>query len=132
MTKILDIAFADGRFYTLVDALRATGLDKALAESTPYTLLAPTDAAFAAFQAGGLEGLTRDLTSLTELLRKHIVSGAWLAEQLIAQSSIQSLGGQPLMLNSDGSDLSVENARVIMRDIEGDDGVMHVLDHVLA
>lgn len=132
MTKILDIAFADGRFYTLVDALRATGLDKTLADNTPYTLFAPTDDAFAAFQVGGLDGLTRDLTALTDLLRKHIVPGAWLAEQLATQSIIRSISDQPLALNSDGSDLAIENARVIMRDIEGDDGVMHVLDHVLA
>ncbi|MCL4248704.1 MAG: fasciclin domain-containing protein [Anaerolineae bacterium] len=132
MTKILDIAFADGRFYTLVDALRATGLDKTLADNTPYTLFAPTDDAFAAFQAGGLEGLTRDLTALTDLLRKHIVPGAWLAEQLATRSVIRSISDQPLALNSDGSDLAIENARMIMRDIEGDDGVMHVLDHVLA
>jgi len=131
MTKVLDIAFADGRFYTLVDALRATGLDKTLAQSTPYTLFAPTDDAFAAFEPEGLAGLTRDSAALTRLLRKHIVAGAWLAAQLADVDSLVTLDHQALPMSVDEDRLMVDGVRLIMRDIEGDDGVMHVLDRVL-
>ncbi|MBE0689437.1 MAG: fasciclin domain-containing protein [Anaerolineae bacterium] len=132
MTKLLDIALADGRFYTLVDALRATDLDKILAQSMPYTLFAPTDDAFAAFQPEGLDGLTRDLESLTKLLRKHVIPGAWLTAQLAGVPSVTTLDDQSLPLIVDDDRLSVDGVRVIMRDIEGNDGVMHVLDRVLS
>ncbi|MCC6616962.1 MAG: fasciclin domain-containing protein [Anaerolineae bacterium] len=131
MTKVLDIALADGRFYTLVDALRATGLDTTLAQSTPYTLFAPTDDAFAGFAPGGLAALTGDLAGLTRLLRKHVVPGAWLSTQLATVLSVTTFDQQPLGVSVDEDRLAVDGVRLIMRDIEGDDGVMHVLDRVL-
>ncbi len=78
---IVDTAVADGRFTTLVGALQATGLDDALKGPGPFTVFAPTDAAFAALPEGLLAGLTTE--QLTNILLYHVVSGKVLAADVL-------------------------------------------------
>jgi transforming growth factor-beta-induced protein len=131
MTALLDIAMADGRFYTLIDALRAANLTDVLTQSAPYTLFAPTDNAFAVLQSAGVATLMADTPLLTRILTQHVLAGKVLAAQLILQSSWTTLGGGTLTARADGDTLYIADARIVMRDIEGDDGVIHAIDKVL-
>jgi transforming growth factor-beta-induced protein len=131
MTALLDIAMADGRFYTLIDALRAANLTDVLTQSAPYTLFAPTDNAFAVLQSAGVATLMADTPLLTRILTQHVLAGKVLAAQLILQSSWTTLGGGTLTARVDGDTLYIADARIVMRDIEGDDGVIHAIDKVL-
>jgi transforming growth factor-beta-induced protein len=131
MTKILDIAMADGRFYTLIDALRAAELTALLDESAPFTLLAPIDDAFAVLQPEGVRVLLSDAEFLRRILTHHILAGRQLAAQLVLNSPITPLDGQLMQSRVEGSELYIADARVVMRDIEGDDGVMHAIDKLI-
>lgn len=131
MTKILDIAVADGRFYTFIDALRAAGMDILLKQNTPFTLLAPTDDAFAVLQPSGVSALLADHVLLKRILSQHIINGRLMAAQLILDSPLFPLDGAPVVARVEGDALYLGDAQVIMRDIEGDDGVMHALNKLI-
>lgn len=131
MTKILDIALADGRFYTFIDALHAAEMIDALQHNTPFTLLAPTDEAFSVLQPSGVNALLEDKVLLKRILMQHIISGRMLAAQLLLDSPVFPLDGSPVTARVEADALYLEDAQVIMRDIEGDDGVMHALNKLI-
>lgn len=131
MTALLDIAMADGRFYTLIDALRVANLTDVLAQSAPYTLFAPTDNAFAVLQSAGVATLMADMPLLTRILTQHVVAGKVMAAQLILQPSWMTLGGGTLTARVEGNTLYIADASIVMRDIEGNEGVIHAIDKVL-
>jgi uncharacterized surface protein with fasciclin (FAS1) repeats len=131
MTKLLDIALADGRFYTLIDALRAADLTDILQSSVPFTLLAPTDDAFSVLLPTGVSALMQDADLLQRILRQHVLPGKYLAAQLLLHSPVTTLAGAEVNVRLEAQALYVQDAQVILRDMEGDDGVMHALDKVL-
>jgi uncharacterized surface protein with fasciclin (FAS1) repeats len=131
MTKILDIAMADGRFYTFIDALRAAEMDGLLEQNAPFTLLAPTDDAFAVLQPNGVSALLADHALLKRIVSQHIINGRLMAAELILESPLFSLDGTPVVVRIEGDALYLGDAQVIMRDIEGDDGVMHALNKMI-
>jgi transforming growth factor-beta-induced protein len=131
MTKLLDIALADGRFYTLTDALRAANLTDVLTQSAPYTLFAPTDEAIAVLQSAGVAALMADVPLLTRILTHHVIAGKVMAAQLLLQPSWTTLGGGTLSARVEGDKLYIADAQIVMRDIEGDEGVIHAIDKVL-
>ena len=131
MTKLMDIALADGRFYTLIDALRAAGLIDSLTQAGQFTLFAPTDDAFTVLQPSGISALLADTTLLKRILPHHVIPGRVLAAQLILQPSWTTLSGNTLTPRVDGDTLYIADARITMRDIEGDDGIIHAIDKVL-
>ena len=129
--SIVDIAAADGRFQTLVVALTAAGLVDTLAGDGPFTFFAPTDKAFAKLPAGTVDALLADIPALTEILLYHVVSGSVSAADVASLDSATTLQGQPMTISIDGDSVLINDARVIITDIQAVNGVVHVIDSVL-
>ncbi len=128
---IVDIAVNDGRFTTLVTALQAANLVDTLKGEGPFTVFAPTDEAFAALPAGALEGLLADIPALTDVLLYHVVPGKVMAADVVNLQSANTVLGQPVSISVDGATVKVNQANVIITDIEASNGVIHVIDAVL-
>ena len=130
---IVDIAVSDGRFTTLVSALEAAGLVDTLQGEGPFTVFAPTDDAFAALPEGALESLVADSEALSEVLLYHGISGAVKAEDVITfdGQEVETLSGESVKVMLDGESVMINEAKVIITDIEASNGVIHVIDAVL-
>jgi uncharacterized surface protein with fasciclin (FAS1) repeats len=130
-SDIVDIAVNDGRFTTLVTALGEAELVDTLKGEGPFTVFAPTDDAFAALPDGALEGLLADKAALTDVLLYHVVPGKVMAADVVTLSSADTVLGEPVSIMVDGNTVMVNDAQVIITDIEGTNGVIHVVDAVL-
>jgi uncharacterized surface protein with fasciclin (FAS1) repeats len=129
---ILDIVVNSEVHNTLEAAVLAAGLEGALAGPGPYTVFAPTDAAFAALPAGTLDALLADPTGLlTQVLLYHAVAGAALSTSLSDGQMIATLQGQDVTVTITGGNVFINDAQVIVADIIADNGVVHVIDAVL-
>lgn len=128
---IVDIAVADGRFTTLVTALQAAELVDTLNGEGPFTVFAPTDEAFAALPAGTLDSLLADPAALTDVLLYHVVPGKVMAAEVVTLESADTALGASVSISVEGSTVKVNDAQVIIPDIEGSNGVIHVIDQVL-
>jgi uncharacterized surface protein with fasciclin (FAS1) repeats len=134
MPKLLDIvdtAVADGRFTTLVAAVEAAGLVDALKAEGPLTVFAPTDDAFAALPEGTVEALLADIPALTNILLYHVVDGKVMAEQVVELSQAMTLQGQYVDIQVMDGKVMLDNAQVIITDIETSNGIIHVIDAVI-
>jgi uncharacterized surface protein with fasciclin (FAS1) repeats len=130
MPDIVDIAVFSPDFQTLVTAVKAANLVETLKSPGPFTVFAPTDAAFAKLPPGTIQTLVQNIPQLTRILTYHVVPGKWLKADLAQLSSITSVEGSPISLDcSDG--FEVKNATVIAADIEADNGVIHIIDNVI-
>jgi uncharacterized surface protein with fasciclin (FAS1) repeats len=130
MPDIVDIAVSSPDFQTLVTAVKAANLVETLKSPGPFTVFAPTDAAFAKLPPGTIQTLVQNIPQLTRILTYHVVPGKWLKADLAQLSSITSVEGSPISLDcSDG--FEVKNATVIAADIEADNGVIHIIDNVI-
>jgi transforming growth factor-beta-induced protein len=130
---IVDIAVADGRFKTLTAALQAAGLVDTLEGAGPFTVFAPTDDAFAKLPAGTVETLLKpeNLAQLKNILFYHVVSGKVMAADVIKMTSADTIAGQPVTIKVDGNKVMINDATVIITDIQASNGVIHVIDTVL-
>ena len=129
---IVDIAVADGRFSTLVTALQLTGLDSVLATSGPFTVFAPTNAAFAALPAGVLDSLIADTDALAQVLRYHVVVGTAPAAAITEVGSLNTLNGSlSVTVTDEGRVFLNGNVEIIITDIVAQNGLIHVIDAVL-
>jgi len=130
---IVDTAGADGRFTTLVAALQAADLVDALKAAGPFTVFAPTDDAFAKLPAGTVESLLKpeNLEQLKSILLYHVVSGKVMAADVIKLTSAVTLQGSDVTIKIDGDKVYINDAQVIITDIETLNGVIHVIDMVL-
>jgi uncharacterized surface protein with fasciclin (FAS1) repeats len=129
--NLVATAQAAGQFTTLLAALDAAGLSDEVANGGPYTVFAPTDAAFAALPPGTVEGLLADPEALTAVLLYHVVAGEVTATQASGLTSAPTLGGESLPIAQVGGDLQVGGATVIQADVFASNGVIHVIDAVL-
>jgi uncharacterized surface protein with fasciclin (FAS1) repeats len=131
--SIVDIAIEDGRFTTLVAALEAAGLVEALQDEGPFTVFAPTDDAFAALPDGTVEGLLADTEALTQVLLYHVVDGKVMAVQVLDLDGqqVETLSGDSLSVVIDGEAVQINEAQVIIADVEASNGVIHVINSVL-
>ena len=129
--SVVDIAVDDGRFTTLVTALGAADLVETLSGPGPFTVFAPTDDAFNALPEGTVEGLLEDIPALTDVLTYHVVSGSVLAETVVGLDSATTLQGADVNISVMGSDVMLNDSKVIITDIVGSNGVVHVIDKVL-
>ena len=127
--SIVGTALEAGNFSTLLSALDAAGLTATLEGGGPYTVFAPTDAAFDALPAGALDGLLADTDALSEVLTYHVVDGEYSAAELEQLSSIETLQGLPIVITQ-GS-VILNGIMVQTADIAADNGVIHVIDEVL-
>ncbi|MBN1994096.1 MAG: fasciclin domain-containing protein [Anaerolineae bacterium] len=128
---IVDTAVADGRFTTLSTALTEAGLIETLKGEGPFTVFAPTDDAFNALPDGTIEGLLADKAALTDVLLYHVVAGKVMAADVVTLDSAETVLGKPVSIKVDGGNVYVNDAQVIITDIETSNGVIHVIDAVL-
>ncbi len=130
---IVDIAVEDGRFTTLVTALQEAELVEALQAEGPFTVFAPTDDAFAALPEGTVEGLLADKEALSKVLLYHVVDGKVMAADVVGLDGqeVETLSEGKIMVALDGEDVMLNDSKVIITDIEGSNGVIHVIDAVL-
>jgi len=130
---IVDIAVADGRFTTLVKAVQAAGLVETLKSEGPFTVFAPTDEAFAKLPKETLESLLKpeNKDQLIKVLTYHVVAGKVLAADVIGLSEAQTVAGEPIAIKVEGDKVFINDAQVILTDIEASNGVIHVIDAVI-
>jgi uncharacterized surface protein with fasciclin (FAS1) repeats len=128
---IVDTAVAAGDFTTLATALEAAGLVETLKGDGPFTVFAPTDAAFEALPAGTLDGLLADPEALADVLLYHVVEGEVLAADVVGLESATTVEGQDVTITVDGETVMINDAMVTMTDIMTSNGVIHVIDAVL-
>ena len=127
---IVDTAVAAGQFNTLAAALKAAGLIDTLKGKGPFTVFAPTDAAFAKLPAGTVEGLLKDKAKLTKILTYHVVAGKVLAADVVKLKDAKTVEGSAVKINTSGG-VKVNDATVVKTDVEASNGVIHVIDTVL-
>lgn len=130
MADIVDTAIAAGSFTTLVAAVQAAGLVDTLKGAGPFTVFAPTDAAFAKLPAGTVEGLLKDIPKLTQVLTYHVVSGAVMSSDITGPMNPVTVQGGTLKIDPTHG-VKVNDATVVTPDIKADNGVIHVIDTVL-
>ena len=124
----------DGRsFGTLVKALEAAGLDKELRGPGPFTLLAPSEEAFAKLSAGELDRLLKPESKekLRAILSYHVIPGKVAAEDLADMKSVPTIDGRRLQVRMKEGMIAVDGAMVVEVNIEATNGVIHVVDGVL-
>jgi uncharacterized surface protein with fasciclin (FAS1) repeats len=130
MPDIVDIAVSNDNFKTLVAAVSAADLVEVLKSPGPFTVFAPTDAAFAKLPPGTITTLLQNIPQLARILTYHVVSGKLMKADLEKVNSVISVEGAPISIDC-GEGFEVKNATVIMGDIEADNGVIHVIDNVI-
>ncbi len=131
---IVDTAVANGSFKTLVAAVTAAGLVETLKGTGPFTVFAPTDAAFAALPAGTVDGLLKPdaKAKLTEILTYHVVPGKVMSSDLAGKSmSPATVAGKTVKIDATGSGVHINDATVTTADVDCTNGVIHVIDKVL-
>jgi len=134
---LVQIAVGDGRFKTLVVALTAGGLVPALQGPGPFTVFAPTDAAFAKLPAGTIDDLLKpeNKPKLVRILTYHVVGGRALsAADILALNppfKLEMLNGLSTQVTVDGGNIKVNDATVIVANVFGTNGVIHAIDTVL-
>jgi uncharacterized surface protein with fasciclin (FAS1) repeats len=129
-SDIVDTAVAAGSFETLVTAVQAAGLVDTLKGDGPFTVFAPTDAAFAALPEGTLEALLADKEALTRVLTYHVVPGKVMAADVVKLDSATTVQGQSVRIDT-SSGVKVNDANVVQADIVTSNGVIHVIDRVI-
>jgi uncharacterized surface protein with fasciclin (FAS1) repeats len=127
---IVDTAIEAGSFSTLARALAEAGLVDTLKGPGPYTVFAPTDAAFAKLPAGTLDALLADRAKLTRVLTYHVVPGKVMAADVVKLDRVQTVQGQSVPIAT-GQGVKVGDANVLKTDIEASNGVIHVIDAVI-
>ncbi len=126
---IVDTAVAAGSFKTLATALTAAGLIDTLKGPGPFTVFAPTDAAFAKVPKADLDALLKDKAKLTAVLTYHVVPGKVMAKDVKA-GKVKTVQGSDITVTTMGG-VMVDNAHVTATDIAADNGVIHVIDTVI-
>ena len=126
---IVDTAVAAGNFKTLATALGAAGLVDTLKGKGPFTVFAPTDAAFAKIPKADLDALLKDKAKLTAVLTYHVVPGKVMAADVKA-GKVKTVQGSDITISTTGG-VMVNNAKVTATDIAADNGVIHVIDTVI-
>lgn len=129
---IVDIAAGNADFSTLVSLVQAAGLADVLAGEGPFTVFAPTNEAFSAIPADVVTYLTSaaGLPTLTEILTYHVISGKVMSAD-VTSGDVASVEGDLISIVKDDAGVHVENANVIIPDLEASNGVIHVLDAVI-
>lgn len=126
---LVDTAVAAGSFKTLATALTAAGLVDTLKGKGPFTVFAPTDAAFAKIPKADLDALLKDKAKLTAVLTYHVVAGKVMAADVKA-GKVKTVQGSELTVSTTGG-VMVDKAKVTATDIVADNGVIHVIDSVI-
>ena len=130
-SDLVTTAVSAGQFTTLAKLLKTTGLVATLRDGGPYTVFAPTDAAFAKVPKATLEALLADKAKLKAVLLYHVVSGKVTAAKVVKLTSAKTVGGQSVRIKVSGGNVFVNTAKVTTPDVLASNGVIHVINRVL-
>ncbi len=133
MKNIVQVAVENGNFNTLVAAVNAAGLAETLSGPGPFTVFAPTDAAFAKLPAGTIDALLADKEQLASILTYHVISGKVVASDITSSNGAKpaTINGQKLDITVSAGNVYVNGAQVTMADVQASNGVIHVINGVL-
>jgi len=130
MKNIIETAVSAGTFKTLVTAVTAAGLVDTLSGTGPFTVFAPNDDAFAKLPKETLDEVLADKEQLTKILTYHVVAGKKMAADISNITKAETLQGSDVTIDAMGG-VKVNDAEVVIADIECSNGVIHVIDTVL-
>lgn len=130
---LVTVASAAGQFNTLAKALEAADLVDSLKGDGPFTVFAPTDAAFAKLPKGTVETLLKpeNKAKLQQILKYHVLTGRVSARMAAGLETAKTLGGEPIKISLPDGRLKINQANVIRTDLAAANGLIHVLDEVL-
>ena len=130
---IIDTAVSAGQFKTLATAITAAGLAETLKGPGPFTVFAPTDAAFARLPAGTVENLLKpeNKAQLTAILTYHVVPGVTTAADVVKLDAAKTVSGKMVSVRTSGGSVMLNNAHVVNADIAASNGIIHIIDSVL-
>jgi uncharacterized surface protein with fasciclin (FAS1) repeats len=130
---IVDVAVSAGSFKTLVAAVKAAGLADTLSGKGPFTVFAPTDAAFAKLPAGTVDTLLKpeNKEKLKAILLYHVVAGDVKSTDLKDGESVKTVGGKSITVHIANGVVTINDATVVKADIPASNGTIHVIDTVL-
>ena len=132
MADIVETAIKAGSFNTLVTAVKAAGLVDTLKGNGPFTVFAPTDAAFAKLPKGTVETLLKpeNKAQLVKILTYHVVSGEVLSTTL-KSGKVKTVEGDTVNVLVQKSGVTINKSKVTAVDVKASNGVIHVIDTVL-
>ncbi len=128
---IVDTAVEAGSFTTLAAALQAAGLVETLKGDGPFTVFAPTDAAFEKLPAGTVESLLANPEQLAAILTYHVVPGKVMASQVVNISEATTVNGAKINVRVVDGKVMINDATVTTADVGASNGVIHVIDTVI-
>ena len=129
---IVQTAKDAGQFNTLCELVTAAGLVDTLNSAGPFTVFAPTDAAFAKLPPETVAALKKDPKALAAILTYHVVPGKKDAAEVVKMKEIMTVEGQPIMITIvDGKVMLNKSATVVKTDVGASNGVIHVIDTVI-
>ena len=129
--NIVDTAVEAGNFKTLAKLLGDAGLVDTLKGPGPFTVLAPTDEAFAKISKKDMDALGKDKKKLEAVLKYHVIGSKAMAEDVKKMKDATTLNGKKVTITVKGADVMIGKAKVTKADIEASNGVIHVIDTVL-
>ncbi len=131
--NVVEIAASNPDFSTLVTAVKAAGLAQTLSGTGPFTVFAPTNAAFAKLPAGTVENLLKpeNKDQLVSILTYHVVAAKVTAADVVKLDTATTVQGGVADITVSGDKVMIDNANVVKTDIMGSNGVIHVIDTVL-
>ncbi|MCY2959099.1 MAG: fasciclin domain-containing protein [Planctomycetota bacterium] len=131
--NLVETASRAGTFKTLLAAATAAGLAETLMKDGPFTILAPTDEAFAKLPAGTVESLLKpeNKEKLANILKLHVISGRVFADQVVKMTEAPTLAGRKLTIVANRDGVTIGGAKVTATDIDAKNGVIHVIDTVI-
>jgi transforming growth factor-beta-induced protein len=131
--NIVEVATEAGSFKTLLAAAKAAGLVETLSGEGPFTVFAPTDAAFARLPEGTVENLLKpeNKETLKTILLYHVVKGEAMAKDVVSRKQWDTVSGQRIDIKTSDAGAWVDKAKIIKTDIDASNGVIHVIDTVI-
>lgn len=129
--NIVQTAVAAGQFKTLAALVKKAGLASTLSGKGPFTVFAPTDAAFAKVPKATLDALAKNKAQLKAVLLYHVVGGKVTAAKVVKLKSAKTLQGQSVRIRVTGGNVFVGGAKVVTPDVMASNGVIHVINKVL-
>jgi uncharacterized surface protein with fasciclin (FAS1) repeats len=129
---VVEVAAANPDFTTLVAAVKAAGLAETLSGTGPFTVFAPTNAAFEKLPAGTVDMLLKpeNKAKLASILTYHVVAGKVLAADVAGMTEAKTVNGKSAMIDT-SMGVTIGGAKVVKTDIAASNGVIHVIDTVL-
>ena len=133
LPDLVETAIKGKKFKTLVAAVEAAGLVETLKGKGPFTVFAPTDEAFAKIDSAALADLLKpeNKDKLTAILTYHVVSGKVMSSDIKGDMEAPTVNGKALSIKLMGGKVMINEATVIVPDVNADNGVIHIIDRVL-